>query len=237
MSLAALVSKVSCTAMAQLNTLSIPSNHVIGDAHNIWRWAEDTVSTWYMLTLCSIVVDNVKAQESATTGSTWEVSLNFLVLQHPELEAQCFYIISSVGTMHPVHFNANRFHMLLNVLSGFKLGLVVCPISDTEPTPPNLARGDTFIIMKSDQYIISHGSQTRSSPVSIPLYCSTRWLIQKCLSIMLPGSFHLIATVGWLVYHKVNPCGNAGVLLWFLLWHVLNAWQASPMCHMAQTMD
>ena len=31
MSLAALVSEVSCTAMAQqLNTLSIPSNHVIG---------------------------------------------------------------------------------------------------------------------------------------------------------------------------------------------------------------
>jgi hypothetical protein len=107
-----------------------------------------------MLTLCSIVADDVKAQESATTGSTREVPLDSLVLQRPELEARCFYIISSAGTVHPVHFDASGFHTLLNVLSGFKLGLVACPISDTEPTPPNLAGGDPFIVMRSDRYII-----------------------------------------------------------------------------------
>jgi hypothetical protein len=56
--------------------------------------------------------------------------------------------------MHPVHFDGSAFHTHLNVLSGFKLALLACPISDTESTPPNLAGGDPLVIMKSDRFII-----------------------------------------------------------------------------------
>jgi hypothetical protein len=105
-----------------------------------------------MLTLCSTVTDDIKAHESVISGSTVEQGTGFL--QHTALEPRCFYILSAAGTVHPVHFDGSTFHTLLNVLSRFKLVLLACPISNTEPTPPNLFGGDPFIIMKSDRIII-----------------------------------------------------------------------------------
>lgn len=107
-----------------------------------------------MLTLCSIVADDVKAHESVISGSTVEQGPGSEFLQQTALEPRCFYILSAAGTVHPVHFDGSAFHTLLNVLCGFKLVFLACPISDTEPTPPNLVGGDPFIIMKSDRVII-----------------------------------------------------------------------------------
>lgn len=53
-----------------------------------------------------------------------------------------------------MHFDGSAFHTVLSTLSGYKLVLIGCPISDTEPTPPNLKHGDPFILMKNDRVIV-----------------------------------------------------------------------------------
>lgn len=75
-------------------------------------------------------------------------------LTRTALEPLCFFILSSAGTLHPVHFDGSAFHTVLSTLSGYKFAFIGCPISDTEPTPPNLKDGDPFILMRNERVII-----------------------------------------------------------------------------------
>jgi hypothetical protein len=96
-----------------------------------------------------LVADDVRAHRSAVTGSTVSQTPPHGFFSDSALEPRGFFILSSAGTAHPVHFDASAFHTYLNAVDGRKLLLVACPVLDTENTPPKYADGDPFILISS----------------------------------------------------------------------------------------
>ena len=70
------------------------------------------------------------------------------------LEPRGFFILSSVGTIHPVHFDASSFFTLIGALDGTKVFLIACPTSDTAPTSPNKENGDPFVLMRGNDVTV-----------------------------------------------------------------------------------
>lgn len=103
---------------------------------------------------CRLVADDVHAHQSITTASKLQHTHKGRVFADTALEPHAFFILSSSGTIHPVHFDASAFHTLLSALDGQKLFLITCPTSDTAPTAPNIMDGDPFVLMKSNDVTV-----------------------------------------------------------------------------------
>src|SRR5258708_33972738 len=82
---------------------------------------------------CRLVADDIYAHQSITTASKLPHTHKGRVFADTALEPCAFFILSSSGTIHPVHFDASAFHTLLSALDGQKLFLIACPTSDTAP--------------------------------------------------------------------------------------------------------
>jgi hypothetical protein len=95
-----------------------------------------------------LVADDVQAQRSAAASSHLKHSSERRFFVDSSSEPRAFFILSSVGTVHPVHFDASGFFTLLEALDGQKLFLIACPNSDTAPTPPNMEDSDPFVLMR-----------------------------------------------------------------------------------------
>jgi hypothetical protein len=83
-----------------------------------------------------------------TTMSKDRPMLEQRVFADTSLDPRAFFILSSPGTIHPVHFDTSGFFTLINTLDGLKLFLIACPTSDTTPTPPNMANSHPFVLMR-----------------------------------------------------------------------------------------
>src|SRR6266478_5720940 len=82
---------------------------------------------------CRLVADDVCAHQSITTASKLQHTHKGRVFADTALKPCAFFILSSSGTIHPVHFDASAFHTLLSALDGQKPFLITCPASDTAP--------------------------------------------------------------------------------------------------------
>ena len=65
-----------------------------------------------------LVADDVHAHQSITTALKLQQTHKGKVFMDTALEPCAFFILSSSGTIHPVHFNASAFHTLLSALDG-----------------------------------------------------------------------------------------------------------------------
>jgi len=72
------------------------------------------------------------------------------IFSNTSLEPRAFFIVSSAGTVHPVHFDASGFFTLISAVDGLKLFLIAYPTSDTAPTPPNMVNSHSFLLMQGE---------------------------------------------------------------------------------------
>jgi hypothetical protein len=88
------------------------------------------------------------AHQSVVTTSKLRPMAERDIFANMGLEPRAFFILSSAGTVHPVHFDASGFFTLISAVDGLKLFLIACPMSDTAPTLPNMVDSHPFLLMQ-----------------------------------------------------------------------------------------
>lgn len=95
-----------------------------------------------------LVADDIRAEESSAISLGVSEAQGNRSFGNTKPDPRAFFIFSSFGTTHPVHFDASGFSTLIAALDGQKLFLIACPTSDMEPTSPNMENGDSFVLMQ-----------------------------------------------------------------------------------------
>lgn len=103
---------------------------------------------------CRLVADDVQAHESAVTASTVLRARHPNLFADTSLEPLAFVTMSSAGSIEPVHFDESGFHTLTSAVDGSTLFLIAVPTSDTASTPPKIADGDSFTLMRGKDVMV-----------------------------------------------------------------------------------
>ena len=219
MTLADITAEISCSEQLGDST-RYPSRLIVslgtrtiseGELKDIW-------SSPTMLTLCSIVADDVKAHESVISGSTVEQGPGSEFLQYNRIGTSLLLHPLRCWNRAPCALWWQRIPHAPQCVVRIQAGLSGLPYIRHRANSSQPRWGRSFHhYEKWSRYHLPRSPQTRGAPVSIlffniPQQSDSSKTFKHYAARVVP-----LGRDSWSVRRKVEPCGNAGVFLWFPL--------------------